>query len=601
MVRSSRIPADFEDGKRLRRGRFSVPTWIAAQFGRSVRRRARRGARRRQRRAAACAARQCVARRWKPWPWNLPSAVIGAAVAVRRGDAYARLGDGRRRSGTAAGPSRARPPRCRSICSRRAPVRRCSSFAAGRGNKTLQLAARMGGTGSVVTVELDEKKLRVMREHSNVAARATSHRRGDARECRRGEFAPTPCCSTRRAPDSVSSAAIPKRAGARRPDDGARLAVAQAELLAGGRPHGARRPLVYSVCSSDPREGRERVDAFSPRTTRLRARAAARALRPFERATATSSCRPASRVATASTSPRSCAAERERLRALGDDVRECRRAHVRGSVSERARTGANRAQAGRGIRIGGPANGRGGRRFVVRMSTAPTSPLRAGPRVSRAAVERDARAPGRALGKARAGARRARGERSVGRERHRCDRRRGAARARAARLRVAQGDAAGRARRSIGGRSSGRDAACDFVVLDARVSRRHLEIEPDGGSLRFPRSGLVERNEIAQRRSAPPRANSASATCSRSATANCASRPTNVTPDAACQHRGGGRSRLFVLAVPRRRRERDDAMMAMQAVVLRVEQDHRTRTVRAPVPITIGRAPSATSSFPMRK
>ena len=35
-------------------------------------------------------------------------------------------------------------------------------------------------------------------------------------------------------------------------------------------------------------------------------------------------------------------------------------------------------------------------------------------------------------------------------------------------------------------------------------------------------------------------------------------------------------------------------MTAMQAVVLRVEEDGRTRTVRAPVPITIGRAPSAT-------
>jgi pSer/pThr/pTyr-binding forkhead associated (FHA) protein len=53
-----------------------------------------------------------------------------------------------------------------------------------------------------------------------------------------------------------------------------------------------------------------------------------------------------------------------------------------------------------------------------------------------------------------------------------------------------------------------------------------------------------------------------------------------------------------VLAIPRGRRLRDDAMVSMQAVVLRVEQDHRTRTVRAPVPITIGRAPSATLVVP---
>jgi pSer/pThr/pTyr-binding forkhead associated (FHA) protein len=52
------------------------------------------------------------------------------------------------------------------------------------------------------------------------------------------------------------------------------------------------------------------------------------------------------------------------------------------------------------------------------------------------------------------------------------------------------------------------------------------------------------------------------------------------------------------LPIWRRRRVRDDAMTAMQAVVLRVEEDGRTRTVRAPVPITIGRAPSATLVIP---
>jgi pSer/pThr/pTyr-binding forkhead associated (FHA) protein len=53
---------------------------------------------------------------------------------------------------------------------------------------------------------------------------------------------------------------------------------------------------------------------------------------------------------------------------------------------------------------------------------------------------------------------------------------------------------------------------------------------------------------------------------------------------------------LFLLAVVPRgssRRLRDDAMTSLQAVVLRVEEKDRTRTVRAPVPITIGRAPSA--------
>lgn len=55
---------------------------------------------------------------------------------------------------------------------------------------------------------------------------------------------------------------------------------------------------------------------------------------------------------------------------------------------------------------------------------------------------------------------------------------------------------------------------------------------------------------------------------------------------------------VLVLAWPRRRRTRDDSMAAMQAVVLRVEDYDGTRTVRSPVPITIGRASSATLVVP---
>ena len=51
---------------------------------------------------------------------------------------------------------------------------------------------------------------------------------------------------------------------------------------------------------------------------------------------------------------------------------------------------------------------------------------------------------------------------------------------------------------------------------------------------------------------------------------------------------------FLALAMPRTRRRRDDAMTAMQAVILRLDEEGRTRTLRAPVPITIGRAPGAT-------
>jgi pSer/pThr/pTyr-binding forkhead associated (FHA) protein len=57
-------------------------------------------------------------------------------------------------------------------------------------------------------------------------------------------------------------------------------------------------------------------------------------------------------------------------------------------------------------------------------------------------------------------------------------------------------------------------------------------------------------------------------------------------------------SLFFLLALPRRRRQREDAMTAMQAVVLRVEEDARTRMVRVPPPITIGRAQSASLVIP---
>ena len=136
-------------------------------------------------------------------------------------------------------------------------------FCGGRGNKTIQLAARTGVTGHVVTVESDEKKVMVMREQLerggplNVAVVA-----GDAREA---------------APEIRASAVLldapcsglgvigrhPEARWRKTPQDGARLASTQAELLAAAAARtapGGR--LVYSVCSSDPREGRERIDAF---------------------------------------------------------------------------------------------------------------------------------------------------------------------------------------------------------------------------------------------------------------------------------------------------------------------------------------------------
>ena len=133
----------------------------------------------------------------------------------------------------------------------------------GRGNKSVQLAARLGGAGTLVCVEIDDKKIRVLRdtlERNDVLGAGIVA--GDARLAAADVAADAvlldaPC----------SGIGIigrhPEARWRKTPQDGARLAGLQAELL---RAAGARtRPggrLVYSVCSPDPREGRAIVDAF---------------------------------------------------------------------------------------------------------------------------------------------------------------------------------------------------------------------------------------------------------------------------------------------------------------------------------------------------
>jgi 16S rRNA (cytosine967-C5)-methyltransferase len=133
----------------------------------------------------------------------------------------------------------------------------------GRGNKTVQIAARLGGTGELVCVELDPKKERVWRERVDRAGvSAVAFVAGDAREAAPGVRASAVLLD---APCSALGVIgrHPEARWRKTPEDGARLAVAQAELLSaaalrtvpGGR-------IVYSVCSSDRREGRDVVDTF---------------------------------------------------------------------------------------------------------------------------------------------------------------------------------------------------------------------------------------------------------------------------------------------------------------------------------------------------
>ena len=133
----------------------------------------------------------------------------------------------------------------------------------GRGNKTVQLAARMQGEGTLVCVERDEKKIATLEEtlgRCGVTHAAIVH--GDAAQAAGeisadGVLLDAPC----------SGVGIigrhPEARWRKTPEDGARLAVVQAALLraAGERTKIGGR-LVYSVCSTDPREGRALVDDF---------------------------------------------------------------------------------------------------------------------------------------------------------------------------------------------------------------------------------------------------------------------------------------------------------------------------------------------------
>lgn len=133
----------------------------------------------------------------------------------------------------------------------------------GRGNKSVQLAARMGGEGTLVCVEIDDKKIHVLRETlercdvTNVGVVAGDARSAAADVTAQAVLLDAPC----------SGIGIigrhPEARWRKTPEDGARLAELQSDLLRAAAARtvpGGR--IVYSVCSTDPREGRAVVDTF---------------------------------------------------------------------------------------------------------------------------------------------------------------------------------------------------------------------------------------------------------------------------------------------------------------------------------------------------
>jgi 16S rRNA (cytosine967-C5)-methyltransferase len=255
--------ADFASDNDYAGVRFSVPTWVAAQFGRSydgardaalagVNSAPQHALRVNTLRAGPSAV---VAELAERGVTARPSPYVDETLVLDSGS----VGDDPAGRWTIQGEAAAMPVDVLAP----QPGETVLEFCGGRGNKTLQLAARTGGFGNVVTVELDEKKIRVMRdqlERSGVENVAVVH--GDAREAaaevRAGAVLLDAPCS-----GLGVIGRHPEARWRKTPGDGARLAVAQDELLraaairtaSGGR-------LVYSVCSSDPREGSERIEAF---------------------------------------------------------------------------------------------------------------------------------------------------------------------------------------------------------------------------------------------------------------------------------------------------------------------------------------------------
>ncbi len=132
----------------------------------------------------------------------------------------------------------------------------------GRGNKSVQAAARMDDCGQLICVEIESKKTKLLHENlERAGVTCAAVVEGDVRRVVLPEadavLLDAPC----------SGLGIlgrhPEARWRKSPDDGERLAVLQSDLLAAAaqrvKPGGR---LVYSVCSSDPREGLEVSGAF---------------------------------------------------------------------------------------------------------------------------------------------------------------------------------------------------------------------------------------------------------------------------------------------------------------------------------------------------
>ena len=142
------------------------------------------------------------------------------------------------------------------------PGEAIADVCSGRGSKALQSAARLQGDGTLVCVERDERKAKLLERRASEANLPVGLVVGDA-------TAPIlPTRFDRILLDAPCSGVgivgrHPEARWRKRPDDGERLALTQRALLEALAPHvfegGA---IVYAVCSVDPRETTDVVDRF---------------------------------------------------------------------------------------------------------------------------------------------------------------------------------------------------------------------------------------------------------------------------------------------------------------------------------------------------
>jgi 16S rRNA (cytosine967-C5)-methyltransferase len=252
------------DGRPALDPAYSVPTWIAAQYGRAFdgsRDEALAGVNAAPQvalhanplRAEVAAVRAVLEERGVA---SRPSPFVAETLILESGGALGDDPDGRwLLQGEAAGmPVDLLAPQAGETI-----LELCS----GRGNKTVQIAARMRAEGTLVCVEHDEKKIVVLEETlARAGVTNAAIVRGDAAVAAAdiradGVLLDAPCSGV------GVIGRHPEARWRKTPEDGARLATTQATLLRAAAERtapGGR--LVYSVCSTDPREGRSLIDDF---------------------------------------------------------------------------------------------------------------------------------------------------------------------------------------------------------------------------------------------------------------------------------------------------------------------------------------------------